>query len=94
MPHEDGVKHRVVVEGKVILRQDGEALARPQRDRATRRVELAADGAQEGGFTSPVGTDDAVAIAGQKLEIDVLKKDPLSESDVQTANCNHDLLCV
>ena len=88
--HEDGVEHRVIVEGKVILRQDRESLAWAHADRATRRVEVATDGAQEGGFTGTVGTDDAITVAGQKLEIDVLKEDPLSESDVQTTNYNHD----
>ena len=92
VPHDDGVENREVVELVLILPEHGKPL--PFRDDNLTGVgaDLCGEDLEEGGLTGAVGTDDAVAVAGSELDVDVLEENaiPVSEGDIGSGN--HDLV--
>ena len=93
MPRQYGVEHGVIIEREVILRKDGQPFARPERNGSACRIEVPADGTQKGRLAGAIRPDDAIAIARQKFEIDLLKQCSFTELNIQTANCNHECFC-
>ena len=70
--HDDGVEDGVFVVLELILLEDGHARAGLEEDIAGRRLQLAGEHFQEGGFAGAVRADDAVAVAGCELQVDLL----------------------
>ncbi len=66
--------HRAVVELKVVLTEHAQTLARAKRYCAVGGLQLAAEYAHQRRLARAVGTDDAVAVARRKCEVNVLKK--------------------
>ena len=72
--HDDGVHDGVVIVGVLVLLQNGDPLGGVDLNGAGGRIQLPGEDAQEGGLARPVGADNAIAVAGQKLQIYMLKQ--------------------
>ena len=72
--HDDRVHDGEVVVGVLVLLQHGEALGGVDGDGAVGGFQFPGENAQERGFAGAVGADDAVAVAGQELQVHVLEK--------------------
>src|SRR6185369_5316209 len=88
MPHDDGVEDRFLVEGELVLPEDRHAFPWSHEDFALVRLDFAGQDFQEGRFSGAVGPDQAVAVAGGELDVDVFEEDPLAvgESDIGCRN--------
>ena len=88
--HDDGIQHRVVLEGELVLAQLAEALAGLHRHVARAGLQIAAQDLHQGGFSTAVGADQAVAIAAAELDGDVLEQRLAAElhGDVGRGNQN------
>ena len=82
--HQHGLGHRLLVEGELVLVQVGDAFPGPDEDLAFVGVELAGQDLQKGRFAGAVGADQAVAVAGGELDVDILEDDSLAvgKSDI------------
>ena len=89
MAHDDRAQDLVVIVGVVILLQDSEALARRDLDCAACRLNVACQQFEEGGLAGTVRADDAVAVAGGKLQVDLLKKNAASKLHGKIGNRDH-----
>ena len=89
--HDDGLKHLVFIELKVVLLEHGHALAGGDGDIAGRRLQLAREQLEECRLARAVGADDAIAVTGCKLDVDVLEKrlPAIAQGDVLC--CDHGL---
>ena len=92
MAHDHGVEDRLLVEGELVLAQHGDALAGADGDLPLVRFHLAGQDLQKGRFAGAVGADQAVAVAGGELDIDVFEDDPLAVSEGHVVGADHDLL--
>ena len=54
-------------------------------------VQFTGEDAQEGGFAGTVGTDDAVAVAGEELQIHMLEQPLSTKLHAKIANCDHNI---
>ena len=90
--HDDGVKNGIFVVLELILLEDGHARALLDGDIAGGRLQLPGENFQKGGFSGAVCADDAVAVAGQKLQICVFEQNGTAELHGEIGYCNHDLL--
>ena len=70
--HDDGVDHAIGVKGELVLAQHAE-LSRAN-DGALLGVEFAGKKLHEGGFSGPVGTGQAIALARRKGGRDVFEQ--------------------
>ena len=86
---DDGVEHRVVVEGKVILLEHRHTGFGVDRHRAGGRLEIPGQDAQEGRFSRAVCADHAVAVAGGELQIHVGKQILSAEIQADIGYGNH-----
>ncbi len=87
--YEDSVKHGMVVKSEVILNEDREAFAWSHLDVALGRVELPRKDLEERRLTCTVGANDAVAVAGRELEVDILEERLLVKLNREIGYCNH-----
>ena len=89
MSHDDRTQDLDLIVGIVILLQDGETL--PGRDfhDAARRLDVAREQLEEGRFPRAVCADDAVAIPGGELQIDILVEDTFAELQAEIVDGNH-----
>ena len=72
--HDDGVQDGVFVVGVLVLLQNGDPLARLDGNAAGGGIQIPGENPQEGGFARSVGADDAVAVAGQELQVHMLEQ--------------------
>ena len=86
---EHGVQHGLIVKLKVVLRQDGKTLTRPQFHRSLCRFEFATDGFKEGGLTRTIGSNHAVNVAVGKLHVHVLVKHALTKLNSDVRKSDH-----
>ena len=89
MSHDDRTQDLDLVEGIVILLEDGETLTRCNVHNAARRLDIAGQKLEEGGFSRAVRADDAVAVAGGELQIDILIEDAFAELQTQIVDGDH-----
>jgi hypothetical protein len=84
MAHDYRVENSVLVKGELVLVEHGDSLSRAPDNFPPIRFKLTRQNLQKGGFAGTVRPDQAVAVAGGKLDIDVLEDDPLAigESNV------------
>src|SRR5690606_38063497 len=68
MTHDDGVDGSEVFISELVLAQDADALVSIHADVARGGLELAAEYLHEGGFTGPVGADQAIAVASTEAQ--------------------------
>ena len=87
--HDDGVHDGVIIVGVLVLFQNGHPLGGVDGDGALGGVQLPGENPQEGGFARAVGTDDAIAVAGQELKVYVLEQPLAAKLHSQIADCNH-----
>ena len=79
MSHEDGIEHGFLVVLEVVLREYAESFARTELYGSLCGLQLSADGFEQGGLASAVGTDYAVDVSVGELEVDVLVEDTFAE---------------
>ena len=72
--HDDGIHNGEVIVGVLVLLQYGDPLGGVDLHRAGGGVQVPGEDPQEGGLARAIGTDDAVAVAGQELQIYMLKQ--------------------
>ncbi len=89
MPHNDGLQHRELVEGELVLAQRGDSLARIARHLALVWFQLARKYFQERGLPRSVGPDEPVAVPRGKLYARVLEKHPLPERQRHIRHAYH-----
>ena len=75
----------------MVLLQHGHAFAGGDDHLARRRLQLAGKHLEEGGLARTVRADDAVAVAGSKLDIDILKKRLAAVGEGDILCCDHGL---
>ena len=92
--HDDRIKHRKRIEGKVILPQHGHARTLVNGDLTLGRLQLTAQDLQESGFPGSVRTDDAVAVPRQELQVRAGKQFLSAEGQGNVAYCNHSLYLI
>ena len=73
----------------MVLFQDGHALLFRDDDLAGSGLQVAGEDAQKRGLTSAVGTDDAIAVAGDKFQIHMLEKRLTAEVHADVIDSNH-----
>ena len=87
--HDDGLEDTVLVEGEVVLPEDRHPLARRDDDLSAVGLDLSREDLHEGRLARTVGTDDAIAVAGRELYVDVLEEDLGSVRKRNVAGCDH-----
>ena len=89
MSHDNRAQHLDLVIGVVILLQDSETLARRDIYDAACRFDIPREQLEKSRLPRAVCTDDAVAISGRKLQIDVFVKDAFAELQTEIVDGNH-----
>ena len=74
MAHDDGVQHRVLLKGKLILAQLTQALVGGDADSARGWLQITPQNLHKGRFTTTIGADEAVTVAVTEFDGDVLKQ--------------------
>ncbi len=92
--HDDGVQDGIFVVGVLVLLQNGDPLARVDGNGAGGGVQLSREDAQEGGLARAVGADDAIAVAGEELQVHMLEQPLTAELHTQIADCDHRILLI
>ena len=87
--HDDGVHDGVLVVGVLVLLQNGNTLFGVDMDGAVGGLQLAGEDAQEGGLAGTVGADDAVAVAGQELQVHVLEQPLAAKLHAEIVDSDH-----
>ena len=90
--HDDRVHDGVIVIGVLVLLQNGDPLGGVDGDGAVGGVQLPRQDAQERGLARAVGADDAIAVAGEELQVNVLEQPLTAKLHTEIAYCNHFLL--
>ena len=75
-----------------VLREEADLAAGV--DGAVRGLEVAGDGAGQGGLAGAVAADEADAVPLVHLEADVLHQEACAHSDLQVLHADHEHLCV
>ena len=89
--HDDGVENGILVVGVLVLLQNGNPLGGVDGNGAGGGIQLSGENPQEGGFARAVGADDAIAVAGQELQIHMLEQPLAAELHTEIAYCNHEM---
>ena len=93
--HDDGVHDGVFVIGVLVLLQNGNPFAGIHDHSAGSGIQFAGEDPQKGGLAGTVGTDDAVAVAGEELQVNMLEQPLTAKLHTEIADSNHFiLLCV
>ena len=92
--HDDGVEDGIFIVGVLVLLQNGDPLGGVDGDGTGGGIQFPSQNPQEGGFARAVGADDAVAVAGQELQINVLEQPLAAELHTEVAYSNHFLLLI
>ena len=88
MSADDRMDDRLLLESEVILAQNGKPFLGSDGDLALIGLQFPRKELQKGGFSRPVGADDAIAVPGREFEIDVLEKNlpAVAEGDIGYAD--------
>ena len=81
MAHEHRVEHAVSIVLEVVLFQHREPLTRAELHAAFVGLKVAADGTEERGLASAVGTDYSVNVAGGELDVYIFIKNSFAKLD-------------
>ena len=76
VPHHDGIDHRAILKGELILTQLAHSFARIDADVSGSGFEIASQDLHEGGFAAAVGPDQAIAVPLAEFDGDVFVKGP------------------
>ena len=87
--HDDRVQDCIGIVGKLVLLQNRHPQTGLDGDLSLGCLQLSGEQPQKGRFSGAVGADDAVAVAGEKLEIDVLEQERPAELEGHIADCDH-----
>ena len=87
--HDDSLQNLEIIKLEMVLAKDSHALAGGDHNIAGRRFQFAGEDLEERGFSGSVGADDAVAVAGGKLDIDILKEGLAAIGKRYILRCNH-----
>ena len=87
--HDDRVQHRVLVVLEVVLLQNAHPLILGDHHLAGGRLQIPGEDPQEGGLSGAVGADDAVAVAGNELQLHVLEQGLAAEVHAYIVDCDH-----
>ncbi len=87
--HDNGVKNGKFIVGILVLLQNGHPFGGVYIHAAGGGIQFTGKDPQEGGFARAVGTDDAVAVAGQELQVYMLEQPLAAELHTQIADCDH-----
>ena len=74
----------ILIKGKMVLLQHGHALTGSNIYGTLGRLNITGKQLQKGGFTSTVGTNNAIAVSRSKLNGNVLKEHALTELECNT----------
>jgi len=89
MAHQHGAGDGLVVEGELVLVEIGDAQARADEDLAAVGIALAGEDLEKGRFAGAVGPDQAVAVAGGELDVDVLEDDAFAVGQGDVGGVDH-----
>ena len=89
MPHDDRLKHFVLVEFKVVLTQNCHAFAGGDDHFARGRLQLAGQHLEERRFAGSVRANDAVAVSGGEFDVDVLEERLAAVRKRNILRCDH-----
>ena len=87
--HDDSIENRIGVILVLVLLENGQARAGLEKHLAGGRLQLAGENFQKRRLARAVGADDAVAVAGGKLQVDLLKKNTAAKLHGKIGNGNH-----
>ena len=87
--HHHRVQHGVGVILEMVLLQNGHPLFLGDDDLARGGLQIPGEDAEEGGLASAVGADDAVAVAGNELQLHVLEQGLATEVHAYIVDCDH-----
>ena len=87
--HDDSIENRIGVVLVLVLLQNGKARAGLEKHLAGGRFQLAGENFQKRRLARAVRADDAVAVAGGKLQVDLLKKNAAAKLHGKIGNGNH-----
>jgi hypothetical protein len=87
--HDDGVQDPDLLEGEVVLAENGHALACPEDDVPPVRFQFTGKDFEKRGLAGAVRADDAIAVAGGELEVDILEQDPIAKGESEVADGYH-----
>ena len=87
--HHHRIQHGVGVILEVVLLQNGHPLFLGNNDLAGGGVQLSCEDTQERGLARAVGADDAVAVAGNELQLHVLEQGLAAEVHAYIVDCDH-----
>ena len=87
--HHHRIQHGIGVILEVILLQNGHPLFLGDDDLTGGGFQIPGEDPQEGGFAGAVGTDDAVAVAGDELQIHVFEQRLPAEVHAYVVDCDH-----
>ena len=92
MTHDDRGQDFIFIKLKVVLLEDGHALAWGNHDVARGRLQLTGKHLEEGRLAGAVRADNAVAVSGGKLDIDVLEERLSAVRERYVLGCDHGFL--
>ena len=87
--HHHRVQHGVGVILEMVLLQNGHPLFLGDDDLARGGLQIPGEDAEEGGLAGAVGADDAVAVAGNELQLHVLEQGLATEVHAYIVDCDH-----
>ena len=87
--HNDGIQHAEFIILEVVLLEHRHPLVGRDDHLAGGRLQIAGEDAQEGGLACAVRADDAIAVAGDELQVHVLKQRLPAEVQRDIVDCNH-----
>ena len=87
--HHHRIQHGVGVILEVVLLQNGHPLFLGNNDLAGGGLQIPGEDAEEGGLAGAVGADDAVAVAGNELQLHVLEQGLAAEVHAYIVDCDH-----
>ena len=86
------LKTDLFVESELVLAENGDPFSGADKYLPLVSLSLTGKNLQKGGFAGAVCTDQTIAVAGCKLDVDVFKDNPLAIGEGDIYCCNHDLL--
>ena len=86
---DDGIQHGVGVVLEVVLLQNAHAVVLGDHHLAGGGLQIPGEDAQKGGLAGAVGADDAVAVAGDELEVHVLEERLAGEVQGDVVDSDH-----
>src|SRR4029077_17044240 len=73
VPHDDRIEHGFLVEGELILTENGDSLPRSAGNFSLVGIQLTGKNLEKGRLPRPVCSDQPIAVAGGELDIYILE---------------------